>query len=482
MDSKPLTSLIFFAYKFPEYNSINDMFRDLDEQKVDYILLDKIYANFYSKLINEKFYVMRQVDRKRSFNVLLRGFNAEQLTCFQTTTAIFSQLWIKSNLTFNGNKVKDTSKYFNITDELMYPHRNAILITAFVILSMIVMIGITWQTTCMKSPSAGSGAVASIGGGGGPSAANLNRGPPRGVGNRRPRPRSSDASGLGGMLGDVGGFGGEGMPGISSILGGGGPAASSGAQGAAGGGAGLGRNIFNQSGLTENIPSVRSLIPGGFLAAPPQASVSQLQDRSVKFNPLVHSFYYTNKKSEPSSYDKALWEQALLDQRSNNEAKVVWNTPSHQQQLQQQTWSQYKSDPGFGEMLKEAPVRFHANSYDFQAANVKNNLSPSVGSGGGYQANYSRISSLQSSPANTLTRAKYVPPAASSANPAYFNPHYDYNGQTWVILTQISNCFVGLLIRNKIVFRYRNTNIYDRVLNSKKKEVDLVPLLIANLK
>ena len=82
------------------------MFRDLDEQKLDYILLDKSYANFYSKLINEKFYVMRQVDRKRSFNVLLRGFNQEQLSCFQTTSAIISQIWIRSNLTFNGNKVR----------------------------------------------------------------------------------------------------------------------------------------------------------------------------------------------------------------------------------------------------------------------------------------------------------------------------------------------------------------------------------------
>jgi hypothetical protein len=81
------------------------MFKDLDEQKLDYILLDKTYANFYSKLINDKFYVMRQVERKRSFNVLLRGFNQEQLSCFQTTSVIISQNWIKGNLSFNANKV-----------------------------------------------------------------------------------------------------------------------------------------------------------------------------------------------------------------------------------------------------------------------------------------------------------------------------------------------------------------------------------------
>ena len=107
ISSKKKTNLHFNP---TEYNSIKDMFRDLDEQKVDYILLDKIYANFYSKLINEKFYVMRQVERKRSFNILLRGFNPEQLSCFQTTSAIFSQLWIKSNLTFNGNKVINQRK------------------------------------------------------------------------------------------------------------------------------------------------------------------------------------------------------------------------------------------------------------------------------------------------------------------------------------------------------------------------------------
>lgn len=88
-----------------EYDNIKDMFRDLDEVKIDYILLDQIFANFYSQLINERFYVMRQVNRKKSYNILLRGFNSEQLTCFQTTSSIFYQQWLKSNLSTNSFKV-----------------------------------------------------------------------------------------------------------------------------------------------------------------------------------------------------------------------------------------------------------------------------------------------------------------------------------------------------------------------------------------
>lgn len=87
------------------YDFMNDMFRDLDELKLDYILLDQLYVNFYSELINEKFYVMRHVNRKRSFNVILRGFNAEQLFCFQTSSKIFSQQWLLGNLSANAEKV-----------------------------------------------------------------------------------------------------------------------------------------------------------------------------------------------------------------------------------------------------------------------------------------------------------------------------------------------------------------------------------------
>jgi hypothetical protein len=81
------------------------MIRDLDEMKLDYILLDQLYAGFYSRIILERFYVMRLVNRKRSFNILLRGFNTEQLSCFQTTSAIFFQDWLKLNISANANKV-----------------------------------------------------------------------------------------------------------------------------------------------------------------------------------------------------------------------------------------------------------------------------------------------------------------------------------------------------------------------------------------
>jgi hypothetical protein len=78
-------------------------------------------------------------------------------------------------------QIKDTSKYFNITDELLYPHRNAILITAVIILSMLIGIGITWQTTCMtSSPGGASTGAAAAGFAGSGGAATLNRGP-RGI-------------------------------------------------------------------------------------------------------------------------------------------------------------------------------------------------------------------------------------------------------------------------------------------------------------
>ncbi len=54
------------------------MFKDLDDLKLDYIAIDQVYANFYSKIINERFYTMRLVPRKRTFNVALRGFNPDQ--------------------------------------------------------------------------------------------------------------------------------------------------------------------------------------------------------------------------------------------------------------------------------------------------------------------------------------------------------------------------------------------------------------------
>ena len=89
---------------------MNDMFKSLEEQNVDYLLLDQIYANYYADIINEKFYINRFVNRRRTYNVFLRGFNSEQLTCFQTTSPLLFQNWIKSNYTDNAVKLLDKSK------------------------------------------------------------------------------------------------------------------------------------------------------------------------------------------------------------------------------------------------------------------------------------------------------------------------------------------------------------------------------------
>jgi hypothetical protein len=84
------------------------MLKDLNELKLDYVLIDEIYANFYSKLINERFYVMRRSSRKRTFNVLLRGFGDEQTACFRVTSQVLAHQWLKSNITSNLDKVSSS--------------------------------------------------------------------------------------------------------------------------------------------------------------------------------------------------------------------------------------------------------------------------------------------------------------------------------------------------------------------------------------
>jgi hypothetical protein len=60
------------------------MFKDLDDLKLDYIALDHVYANFYSKIITQRFYATKFIPRKRSYNVALRGFNPDQSTLYGT--------------------------------------------------------------------------------------------------------------------------------------------------------------------------------------------------------------------------------------------------------------------------------------------------------------------------------------------------------------------------------------------------------------
>lgn len=116
---------LYFKHDFfnLEYTDFNELFKDLDDLKLDYIILDHIYANFYSKLINERFYVMKFIPRKRSYNVALRGFNPDQVTCFQTVTAILSQQWLKTNISTNENRVKKKNSFFFILCvKLIFPY------------------------------------------------------------------------------------------------------------------------------------------------------------------------------------------------------------------------------------------------------------------------------------------------------------------------------------------------------------------------
>jgi hypothetical protein len=72
---------LFFKYfNFIEYDDTTEMFKDLDDLKLDYIALDHVYANFYSKIITQRFYATKFIPRKRSYNVALRGFNPDQST------------------------------------------------------------------------------------------------------------------------------------------------------------------------------------------------------------------------------------------------------------------------------------------------------------------------------------------------------------------------------------------------------------------
>jgi hypothetical protein len=239
-----------------------------------------------------------------------------------------------------------------------------------------------------------------------------------------PGPRGPGPRGRAGLINDSGMLGELGQNGggaLSSMLGGGGEGGAGGAPGAAGGAGGVGRQIFSSSGLTDSLPSVRGLIPGGFLAPN-----SQLQDRSVKFNPLVHNFYYNNQQKS-DLLDKTMWEKQqnglpkFYNQENNaaESGKVAWNHPSTNPL---QYWNQFKSsDSGFNEnfVSKEpktlGPFHQNNNSYDFQYRTL----------GHTNPTNYVRIPSLQSSPAHTLTRVKYNPPNTVSSG--YFNPHYDYN-------------------------------------------------------
>ena len=131
-----------------EYQSNNQMFNDLNEMKLDFILIDQLIANsVYSKLIKQNnLYIMRKVNRAQLYNVLLNGFTLEQFSCIRTTSIIYSKQWFKRNLSL----IKPDSAYFNLTDELLFPRKNIILLASIIVLLLLFMSGVLWQMCCMN--------------------------------------------------------------------------------------------------------------------------------------------------------------------------------------------------------------------------------------------------------------------------------------------------------------------------------------------
>lgn len=179
------------------------------------------------------------------------------------------------------------------------------------------------------------------------------------------------------------GLGEEGpLGGISNMFGGGGGAGARG-----------GAHQTPINGFMDNL-NVRSLIPGGLLSAPTSLMHdTQFQDRSVKFNPLVHNFYY-NKASD--AYDKALMEardQALI---KNAQKMYQLDNENHKIAYATSNWDPYRpNDSGFEEIVKEnsAPLRAMnpGGIYEYQSMNM-------------YSPSTSKIPIVQSTPNPTLNR------------------------------------------------------------------------------
>ena len=137
-----------------EYESNSLMLKDLDAMKLDYILLDQLIAvTVYSKqIIENNFHVMRKVNREQSLGVHLKGFTSEQFNCMQTAASIYSKRWLKNSLSSIGpdSRINNMASYFNLTDELLYPKQNLILIITLVMLLLLIASGIVWQMFCMN--------------------------------------------------------------------------------------------------------------------------------------------------------------------------------------------------------------------------------------------------------------------------------------------------------------------------------------------
>lgn len=131
-----------------EYQSTAQMFSDLQAMKLDYVLLDQLVAaNLYSKQIRENhFYLMRKVNREQVYSLAVNGFSLEQVSCLRSAVSLYARQWFKLNLSLVKPDHRLDSVYFNPTDELLYPRNNIILITAIVVLIMLGFCGLVWQT------------------------------------------------------------------------------------------------------------------------------------------------------------------------------------------------------------------------------------------------------------------------------------------------------------------------------------------------
>lgn len=224
---------------------------------------------------------------------------------------------------------------------------------------MIIIIGVSWQITCMKQP--GLSSLGGRGGGGNGAGSQLNRLIREGG----RRIRRGGNNGEGGGLRDVGNL-------INDAA----DDAAEAATGAGGGGAGGLASILNDNpitGLVDNISSVRNLIPGGLLT--PNLGVNDFVDRSVKFNPLVHNFFYNTKPSSRDIYDKALI-------NARNQAILSRSYPCDMDSsdkffVDSKNWNYFKVNdpPKFDEIKKETslPIKSIFGSTEYQVNNNSNN-------------------------------------------------------------------------------------------------------------
>lgn len=320
-----------------EYDSLEEMLKDLEDQKIDLVLLDNVFVNFYSKIINEKFYIIRQVERPKIYSILLRGFIQSQINCFQMTANFMYQSWLRQNITLNFNKIHDKSKYFDITDELLYPKRNTVLFVSIGILAMILIIGIAWEITCLKQPGLSSFKTKNSG------LLNSNQALSC-MSNNQYRPRLQRI--------------GYNLPTITESN------------------EVLQKNYQNEphfnTSVLDNISSIRNTIAS-------LLNSSECADKSVKFNPLVHNFYYSESshKSSTEAYDQALINarNQAFQNRSIYTNEIMSDPSSFEESLKIRTYPKpdYRLDDTYFKASKFELSSSDSSSYKTNDTNIINN-------------------------------------------------------------------------------------------------------------